>query len=146
MATRANTTESNEILKIIGQAILEAHAINQYVEDPDMRTALRTFLKNLEDDTTTFFRENVDRRSAIREKGLLDDMISYYQVSRSYIANYWPADCPVLSPLFFRNQLDALLTSAVNPGVRFPSDLFLCITRPLLVPALSSFWPNRSFG
>ncbi len=80
---RINTKESNEILKVLTEAIVGAGYINQS-SDPEAKLAISAFLKDIEDEITGFFRKNVDRRQTPREQPMIADMKAYYRISSRF--------------------------------------------------------------
>ena len=80
MDTKINTEESNDVLKVLIAAIIEAREVNKN-SDTGAREEIASFLKKIEGETTAFFRKHIDRRKEVREKPILSDMAAYYRKS-----------------------------------------------------------------
>ncbi len=83
MEVRINTNESNEILKVLTEAVVRAGYINQN-SDLQAKPVISEFLGKIEDEVADFFRKNVDRRQTPREKPIIEDMEFYYKISARF--------------------------------------------------------------
>jgi hypothetical protein len=85
MPGKLSIPESNDILKVLLQAINSAEIINKDINDESSKKEIKNFLKSIEDSTIKFFRENIDRRQEVREKPIMKDMMDYYRIKGSYL-------------------------------------------------------------
>ncbi len=84
MPEKLNIPESNDILKVLLQAINSAVKINNEIEENDIKKDIKNFLKSIEDNAIMFFRENIDRRKEVREKPIMKDMLNFYKIPSAY--------------------------------------------------------------
>jgi hypothetical protein len=85
MSGKLSMPESNDILKVLLQAINSAENINKDIKDNESKKEIKNFLKSIEDSTIKFFRDNIDRRKEVREKPIMKDMMEFYKIKGSYL-------------------------------------------------------------
>jgi hypothetical protein len=83
MPEKISSSEANEILRVLVEAISKGYGINNSITDAGIKKEINQFLKSIEEKATTFFRDNIDRRLKLRDKPLIEDMMNLYQVQRN---------------------------------------------------------------